>query len=497
MNRKLLAAVRIFKGTWHFVFKIRCGRCCYQPLSNIKSREFYMLRKLLTWVTALMGALFLVAYIKASTMDVVYTDYIRIVNSYLPDVYSFKPYMGLDILTRLPITYIQRIINVVFFSYSTYFDMYLGIICLALTALVIYKYAEEFKLPIVVFFVIFIVHFSLNKWEMLSNGSGWVHFLAFFLFVLHFYLYDKYIYRNQKGGLKRHIDLYICVLPYFTILMAAGAYSAIYALTVLFIYFLSLCKDFSKQNLKKYMLYSMHIIIPTGLYIYSRVNSVEEHAGSTAMSLTEVVKLMPDLLPRMFLKSFASVVIGLESLAELGLLGAFALILGFIVLLIYIYAIYIYIRKALHRESIFPASLIIASLCSHLLVVASRWIFLNDIYAMSSRYALQFQFGIIGIILTFALYKKSVKAYNKCIVAFSTAIFILGNVLTNTHELNMARYRKENFALKYEAALNFEQYSDKELNEIFQYRHDAARIRKALGILRDRKLNVFKDSKGE
>ena len=57
----------------------------------------------------------------------------------------------------------------------------------------------------------------------------------------------------------------------------------------------------------------------------------------------------------------------------------------------------------------------------------------------------------------------------------------------------MAKYRKENFEKKYEAALEFEKYSDKELNEIFQYRHDAERIRKALGILRDAGLNVYKE----
>ena len=105
------------------------------------------MKKLIYILFPLMGALFLVAYIKASTLDVVYTDYIRIINSYFPDVYSFKPYLGADILTRLPVSYLERIINVALFSYSTRFDMYLGIIFLTLSSLVVYKFAVEPKSP--------------------------------------------------------------------------------------------------------------------------------------------------------------------------------------------------------------------------------------------------------------------------------------------------------------------------------------------------------------
>ena len=83
-------------------------------------------KKFLALILALMGFLFISAYIRACTCDVVYTDYIRLVNSYLNDVYSFKPYLGADIFTRMPITYLQRIINVRAFAYSTLFDMMLG-----------------------------------------------------------------------------------------------------------------------------------------------------------------------------------------------------------------------------------------------------------------------------------------------------------------------------------------------------------------------------------
>ena len=38
------------------------------------------------WLIPLLGIAFLLWYIKNATCDVVYSDYIRLVNSYLPDV---------------------------------------------------------------------------------------------------------------------------------------------------------------------------------------------------------------------------------------------------------------------------------------------------------------------------------------------------------------------------------------------------------------------------
>ena len=68
----------------------------------------------------------MMAYIRAATVDVIYTDYVRLIHSYLPNVWSFEPYTHADVLTRMPINYIERMINVGIFGYSTTFDMLLG-----------------------------------------------------------------------------------------------------------------------------------------------------------------------------------------------------------------------------------------------------------------------------------------------------------------------------------------------------------------------------------
>ena len=89
--------------------------------NNWRERSLYLI--------PVLGTVFYIWYILAATEDVVYTDYIRLINSYLPDVWDPKKFFVADIFTRMPVNYLERIINVVFFDYSTTFEMVLGALC--------------------------------------------------------------------------------------------------------------------------------------------------------------------------------------------------------------------------------------------------------------------------------------------------------------------------------------------------------------------------------
>ena len=69
------------------------------------------------WLIPLLGIAFLLWYIKNATCDVVYSDYIRLVNSYLPDVCDPKKFFVADVLTRIPINWgcKRRICSLVLF----------------------------------------------------------------------------------------------------------------------------------------------------------------------------------------------------------------------------------------------------------------------------------------------------------------------------------------------------------------------------------------------
>ena len=166
----------------------------------------------------LAGTAFCIWYITRATSDVVYSDYIRLVNSYLPDVYDIRKFLVPDVLTRVPINYLERIINVELFGYSVFFERVLGVAGLCLAGWVFALYCKSHRLNILWFILLMAVMFSLNKWEMLTNGSGWSHFLAF----AGFYYHEVVLDRVWAGKEKPHDRIRLSLLPWIVILGAAG-----------------------------------------------------------------------------------------------------------------------------------------------------------------------------------------------------------------------------------------------------------------------------------
>ena len=100
-------------------------------------------QRLVYYGVPLLGVLLCLWYVKEATCDIVYTDYIRLVNTYLPDVWNPEKFFVPDVLTRIPVNYLSRIINVTFFGYSTTFDMVLGILGLGLSGLILGMYCRD------------------------------------------------------------------------------------------------------------------------------------------------------------------------------------------------------------------------------------------------------------------------------------------------------------------------------------------------------------------
>lgn len=123
---------------------------------------------------------------------------------------------------------------------------------------------------------------------------------------------------------------------------------------------------------------------------------------------------------------------------------------------------------------------------------------MNENYGMSSRYALQFQFLTIGILLTAALsWDQIAKKVTGFVLAASCLALIAGSCVTTWHEaVVMAPHREaygENIA---SVALRFQEATDDELRETFDFRKSredsGAKVRQALEILYEQRWNVFR-----
>ena len=132
---------------------------------------------------------------------------------------------------------------------------------------------------------------------------------------------------------------------------------------------------------------------------------------------------------------------------------------------------------------------------NHLMVLVSRWIFMpNDGYGMSSRYALQYQIGILGILLTFGLVwkeKKKKKPWLQAAMLLVTAMFLAGNLLTTAEEFSFGRHRKNHNLEVKSILLNFEQETEETLKAALEYRKPGTR--EALTILKENGWNIFRE----
>ena len=141
---------------------------------------------------------------------------------------------------------------------------------------------------------------------------------------------------------------------------------------------------------------------------------------------------------------------------------------------------------------------------NHLIVMVSRWIFMKDTYGMSSRYALQYQVGILGILLTFAFVWKKFHTEKmkqkepqngftiivKLMTLLIAIVVLTGNLMTTKSELSKAPYRKEHSLGVKEILLDFENQDEDVLKQKLEYSKPGKK--EALRILRDNGWNIFK-----
>ena len=458
----------------------------------------------------ILGILFYLYYLNIAAIDMIYSDYIRLINSYLPDIWNPEKFFVADLLTRMPISYLGRAINVTLFDYSVTFDRLLGVLSFGASALIIGGYCRKHETGLGWYAAIMAFMFSLNKWEMLYNSTGWMHFLAFACFFYHYAVLDR-VYRNEG---KPKDMLKMIVLPAITTIFIAGPYCAIYAMTLFITYGFIwlqnlLCRkeDGGKElSSKQIMILAFSVLWPLLLYIWSNSQAVYEHAGAVEGSLIGTMFEQPKFFLKFLLKSFSSIIFGVELVTESlqNVPELFLYLTGAGVLASYFLALWMNFCYGIYKNTIFPLMLLAGGGMNHLIVMVSRWIFMKDTYGMSSRYALQYQVGILGILLTFAFVwkklciektksnapKKGLDILVKITTLLVAVVVLCGNLMTTKAELSKAPYRKEHSLGVKEILLDFENQDDEVLKQKLEYSKPGKK--EALRILRDNGWNIFK-----
>ena len=490
---------------------------------------------------SILCTVFLGFYILSASVDIVYSDYIRLTNSYLGEPFSFHDLMTKDILTRIPVSFLFREINIAFFHYSITFDRFLGLFGLFLTSIPLFLFMAKRRIGVFFSVSLLLIFYSLNKWEMLLNGSGYAHFLSFALFYLFFYLLSE---RVGKGSSL----LSLSVFP-FLFLLTGGPYAiAVYGATILSLFFLFLAGKIRDKRGSLVLLLSS--FVSTFLYFLSNHYAVYEYAGAKSISLKEVLFTKMTFVLKFFGFGFSSLLFSGENLEEWLSSGAVQgkqlFLLGGLILLFFLLMALLFLKDLFFGEKrgekdksltgLFPALLLLHGLLSFALVFLSRYIFLRPEYAVQSRYALQYQSALLGALLL--LYLKTAReqgtrvekrnrdreiedrkkgekvkkdenaesvklagdvdkkaeprrALLRIISIGITLLFLGGTLHTAKTELLKAPYRRLHYETMLHSVNRIEEMDEEELERLYEYRHGKERILKAFSILKERKLNCF------
>lgn len=477
-------------------------------------------------------ALAILFYVLLSTTDVLYSDYIRLVNSYLGKPFQLGDLLQKDILTRIPLTYFFREINRHSFGYTLIFDRVLGVLGLFLASKPLLLFMRKKQLPFLQQLLFLILFYSLNKWEMLLNGSGYIHFLAFSVFYDYFYALDQAF--SKKSSL-----LVLSIYPPFILLVAGPYCLAVFLSCFALFFFLALGKKLWDMKGTILLLISNGLCL--FLYLLSNHYAVYEYAGAESISLKEVLQNHLLFVVKFIFYGFSSMLVSGENLEKLlrdgAIQGKGVVLLGAFVLFFYIFMTLLYLWKffassnnsgtktfatknkeafssqqrqmaeqkqtdtnALTGENVgesfyfglLPGLLLLHGLASHALVFLTRYMFLKESYAFQSRYALQYQSALLGAFLLLFLWKNENRASlgqkartSQGRLAFClliSGIFLLGTLWTDRSEWGKSMYRREHYERMWAYSHDLSAYSDEELEDVFEYRHGGERIRKAFAI---------------
>ena len=391
-------------------------------------------------------ALAILFYVLLSTTDVLYSDYIRLVNSYLGKPFQLGDLLQKDILTRIPLTYFFREINRYSFGYTLIFDRVLGVLGLFLASKPLLLFMRKKQLPFLQQLLFLILFYSLNKWEMLLNGSGYIHFLAFSVFYAYFYALDQ--------AFSKKSSLFLLSIYTPLILLVAGPYClAVFLSCFALFFFLALGKKL--WDIKGTILLLISNGLCLFLYLLSNHYAVYEYAGAESISLKEVLQNHLLFVVKFIFYGFSSMLISGENLEKLlrdgAIQGKGIVLIGSFVLLFYSFMTLLYLWKFFSSSKfpknkssatkskedfsleqgqeeaknrigknsmatensgetfyfgLLPGLLLLHGLASHALVFLTRYMFLKESYAFQSRYALQYQSALLGAFLLLFLWKN-------------------------------------------------------------------------------------------
>ncbi|MFL0581109.1 hypothetical protein ACH0B6_00960 [Solibacillus silvestris] len=440
-------------------------------------------------------------YLNSTAENIIYMDQMRIaglLEKYYSGVLTFSDLWSSQLGHRYLGYHLLFILNAEIFNLNTLVELNLAACLLLFISILIVKSVykstnliEQSKsngkyLEVVSLILIVSIMFSLHNWELSLLGLGLNEVIPQSLFMIIVYILNDLLINKSINPIRKillFLSLNLAVV-FFSLGVNAPFIVGIYVITLIdFI----VKKNEIKSKLKILVALSINLIIVCSMYLY---NLNEDAFAGQQISLIEKINFLlndPFKVFVFYLIGLSGSIIGSET-STLILNNITIGVIGGVIFLFYIVAVYLFFNKRLFNLTYLPLFLIIYSLLYMGLVSISRYDY-GILYGLQSRYARSLMLGVIGIIWIMMLsIKVSTNSSRlKIINSFLIAFILLGLIITNGDEINKSSDREA----YYQNMRTIAFYSEIEKVDVFQSPPELTI--KAFEILKDNNLNVFHD----
>ena len=468
-----------------------------------------MIKKSVTWCKenivfiSVLGLFFgfQLIYVSNATVNVPVMDYWRYINNYVDKCFMggitfnelYESYAGHKSL----LTTLLFVINVTFFKLNVRVSTFFASVVMICSAILIYNLflsnlrfasSNERKqniIPQVLGALIIFPIFNLNQWEILCLEFA-TPFMLRILITIAMFLFTEKLILNQTISSLTLFPYAICLVASTNLVFAGYSFAFIAAifLAVAFNFFIN-------KNKASYITgFCIATSALIGLLLYfsgtqSAINSIKTPIKMLLLNSPKGILVL--LSSSVFHENLANETLGLK----------IYYIVGFILLLIYLAAVLIYLKKKYYKFSYIPVMLICYAFCNMGCMYISRFREFGLNGMVASRYTVDTTLGLIGVIWIFSLllfeYIQQPKrkfSFKVGLCVSSVAAILLSISLTNMKEQQISVYRCAYFRELVNKMENIEMLPDEELN---QYQANSPEmVRNGVQLMKKYHLGIYK-----
>lgn len=337
------------------------------------------------------------------------------------------------------------------------------------------------------FFALTLIIFNIIQWEALIFRGSLFYQLPMPFIIASFISLELYLTKGRKYWFPALILTTLALLvfggtPVFSFLPALGITFLCYVLT----HRSSLMKDFYIRSLITSAL--LFVII----FIYAFPMNHNNYTSLLPLDIVAYIFDSPLKALQFLLSAFGASIIGVDTFFAHDLFSYRSiLVIGLILVLFYALALILFFKSRMYEKTFLPFFFIVQTFFFLLFMTIARFGFNLMALGMASRYTCISIFGVVGIIWIFIFVltqPAKMHLLQKTTIYAGFAIIFSGLLLTSIDTWKIQPERKAQYKQLHDIAMRVDTASDEEL---WKFAYDPEKVRGALRLLRQYKLNVY------